>query len=545
MQREDYPIPNFVRPRIKLLNGEWTYELLSLTGDVTSYGQVSVPYELGSIRSGCSLDGSERIVRYRYLFELNASERLGTTLLNFIAISYTADIRLNGIQLCVNVGNMHSMHFDVTELVKEGENLLEITATRESADVPLGIVGDVWLEFSAKTYFTAIRSYGSLMDKTIYLQGAISGETEGYKVKLEIAYDKKQVATYEYKANAMLNLGAALKTQTVYLWQINEPRLYEIRLSLYNAGGGLCDQIYTYCAFRDIDLVDGKLYINGRPTFIRAIESQGTYPYSGVTPIDSKTIAQDYATLLMLGFNAVHFKGRYPTPKELYLADKLGIAVRAEFTDNKRNLNDQREFEVFAGELQSVINRDFGHPSLLFWVPFSEFNGNPVLQSATYTNLKNFDPTRVIVGSSGGELYKTDVYEFIPEESTVDGIEDYLIYRHNGIALSEKEDNKRRKANPDLLTSNELRQKPFYVGKIVASNLRANDQYSEYRYVSSFAEQVNFIMASGAIGFTLSRLYDEGDEKSGLLNENRDFKISREGIAKIRAINKRKAFSEQ
>ena len=67
----------------------------------------------------------------------------------------------------------------------------------------------------------------------------------------------------------------------------------------------------------------------------------------------------------------------------------------------------------------------------------------------------------------------------------------------------------------------------------------------ERQMVSSFAEQVNFIMASGAIGFTLSRLYDEGDEKSGLLNENRDFKISREGIAKIRAINKRKAFSEQ
>ncbi|MBO5776586.1 MAG: hypothetical protein J6R35_04350, partial [Clostridia bacterium] len=474
MQREDYPIPNFVRPRIKLLNGEWDYEILSLTGEVTSCGQATLPYELGSIRSGCPLDGSERIVRYTHTFDLNASECLGTTLLNFIAVSYTADIRLNGVPVCVNVGNMHSMHFDVTQLVKEGKNVIELIASRENEDVPLGILGDVWLEFSAKTYFTAVRSYGSLMDKTIYLQGALSGETEGYKVKLEIAYNKKQVATYEYKANPILNLGAALKTQTVYLWQINEPRIYEIRLSLYNAGGGLCDQIYTYCAFRDIDLVEGKLYVNGRPTFIRAIESRGTYPYSGATPLDSKTIAQDYATLLMLGFNAIHFKGRYPTPKELYLADKLGIAVRAEFTDNKRNLNDQREFEVFAGEIQAVINRDFGHPSILFWVPFSEFNGNPILQSGTYTHLKNFDPTRVIVGSSGGALYKTDVYEFIPEESSAPCIEDYLIHRHNGMALSEKEDHKRRKANPDLLTANELYQKPFYVGRIIAGNLRAN-----------------------------------------------------------------------
>ena len=118
------------------------------------------------------------------------------------------------------------------------------------------------------------------------------------------------------------------------------------------------------------------------------------------------------------------------------------------------------------------------------------------------------------------------------------------MYRFNGIKLSEKEDAKRRKHNPELLTEQKLRTMPFYVGSIKAGNLRANDHYSEVQFISNYARQAELIMASGAIGFTLSSLVDN-DGKNGLLNANRDFKISREGIAKMRAINKKKAFIEQ
>ena len=86
---------------------------------------------------------------------------------------------------------------------------------------------------------------------------------------------------------------------------------------------------------------------------------------------------------------------------------------------------------------------------------------------------------------------------------------------------------------------------PFYVGSIKAGKLRANDLYSEVQYISALASQLELITASGAIGFTLSSLYDVGEEKNGLLTNERNFKISREGIAKIRAINNKKAFSEQ
>lgn len=541
MQREDYPIPNYVRPRFKSLNGEWNLELLGENS--TKICTCNVPYELGSKNSGVEDILGVRSAVYQKCFELNASEVSGTVLLNFGGVANYSRIYLNDILVAENVGYHHSMVFDVSMVAKEGVNALSVVAERgDDYTLPIGIIGEVWLEFAAKSYFGAVRSYASLMNKTIYVQGAVAGETEGYKVKVEIAYNKKPVVTYEYKAKGVLNLGANLKTQAVFLWQALEPRFYELRLSLYNAQGGLCDQIYTYCAFRDVSLLDNKLYVNGTPTFMRAVEVDGYYPYSGHYYASAKEIAQDYASVLMLGFNTLDFK-RYPTPRELYIADKLGLMVRASLNGNRINQDNAQEFEAFASESQMLLNRDFGHPSIIFEVPFEDYSGSALIQSSTYKLLKQTDPTK-LVSIRGGDLYETDVYEFKEESNSPDAIEEWLMYRFNGAKLSEKEDLKRRKHKPELLSEQKLRTMPFYVGSIKAGNLRANDHYSEVQFISNFARQAELIMASGAIGFTLSSLVD-GEEKNGLLNANRDFKLSREGIAKIRAINKNKAFIEQ
>ena len=542
MQREDYPIPNFIRPRFKSLDGEW--QVMIADNEKCQNHTVVLPCELGSPASGiANIDGVHTAV-YEKIFEINPSEKMGTTLLNFIALASYSEIYVNNILVAQNGGYMHSLHFDVSLLIKEGDNLLKVVTKRgEGEQVPLGILGEVWLEFSAKSYFGTIRTLGSLIDKNIYIQGAVAGETEGYKVKVEIAYNKKPVATYEYRAKPIINLSANLKTQTVYLWQALEPRFYEVRISLYNEGGGLCDQIYTYCAFRDLNLVDNKLYVNGQPTFVRAIEVDGTYPHTGLVPASSKAIAQDYASAMMMGFNALHFN-RYPTPRELYVADKLGLMVRASMNDESKNTDIPDYFNAFATEIQMTLNRDFGHPSLIIEVPFTDYTGSAVTQTATYKLIKQTDPTK-LCSISGGDLYATDFYEFRENSGKREEIEDWLIYRYNGIKLSEKEDMKRRKQKPELLSEDKLRTMPFFIGSFIAGNLRANDQYSEIKFINTFGEQYDLISASGAVGFTFSRLYDKGELKNGLLTANRDFKISRDGIAKLRAINKKKAFGEQ
>lgn len=518
--------------------------MVSLFGDVTQKEfTITLPCELGSNASGIQDISNIATAIYVKKFEINPSEKTGTTLLNFISLSSYSEVYLNDTLVAQNLGSMHSLHLDVSLVVKEGENILRVVTKRDiNSNKPLGILGEVWLEFSAKSYFGTIRTMGSLLDKNIYIQGAIAGETEGYKVKVEIVYGKKPVATYEYRAKEILNLSANLKSQTVYLWQALEPRFYDVRLSLYNADGGLCDQVYTYCAFRDVNIIDNKFYVNGQPTFIRAIEVDGTYPHTGVVVGSSKAIAQDYACAMMMGFNALHFN-RYPTPRELYVADKLGLMVRASMSGANEQAETPEGFNAFATEIQMTLNRDFGHPSLVIEVPFTDYNGSEVVQSSIYKLIKQTDPTKLCT-ISGGDIYQSDLYEFREDSGKREDVEEWLIYRFNGTKLSEKEDAKRRKQKPLLLSEDKLRTMPFYLGSFSAGNLRANDHYSEARFISAYAEQYDLISASGAIGFTFSKLYDLGDQKIGLLNANRDFKISRDGIAKLRAINKKKAFGE-
>jgi hypothetical protein len=276
---------------------------------------------------------------------------------------------------------------------------------------------------------------------------------------------------------------------------------------------------------------------------VRAVEADGIYAHSGLVPSSAKAIAQDYASLMMMGFNAIHFN-RYPTPRELYIADKLGIMVRASLQGERKNTDVPENFNAFATETQMVITRDFGHPSLIMEIPFTNYNGSQIVQESTYKLIKQTDPYK-LVSVSGGDLYNTDLYEFREDSGSKDEIEEWLIYRFNGVKLNEKEDMKRRKQKPALISEDTLRAMPVYIGSITAGTLRPNDLYKEAQFITSYAEQLDLILSSGAIGFTLSRLYDSVDNNNGLLTANRDFKISRDGIAKLRAINKKKAISEQ
>ena len=167
-------------------------ELLGQTE--TKIWSCTVPFELGSKNSGVEDIAGVQTAVYQTRFELNASEISGAVLLNFGGVANHSKIYLNDMLVAENVGYNHSMVFDVSMLTKEGDNFLTVVASRslESND-PIGIIGEVWLEFTAKSYFGAVRSYASLMNKTIYVQGAVAGETEGYKVKVEIAYNKKPV----------------------------------------------------------------------------------------------------------------------------------------------------------------------------------------------------------------------------------------------------------------------------------------------------------------------------------------------------------------
>ena len=461
--------------------------------------------------------------------------------MNFNNIDGYFEIFLNGSPVGAGTGAFASSHYDVSALCKPGENILCVIVRAVKEEVLRGIWGEVWLEFAARSYFAFVRATIVYADKKLYVQGNLAGNPEGLKIRTEVAFRGKQIASYDYKASANFTLCAPLD-RDIEPWQIGAPALYDVRLTLYNAKGGVCDTLYTYTAFREIKLFENKLYVNGRKTFLRAINDGCVYHGAGNTAPSSAIIAQDYATALTLGFNAVQFDSTYPSPRHLYIMDKLGLAARVALSGSLDTRPTEREVTAATEENVKLIARDYGHPSILFWLPFIDFSGPPQLQITGAESYKKLDSTRIIPPTSGGKIYLNELYDFRLDAPDCEALKAMLYIRTNGGIYGEKEEARMLKADGALLPSAALRKLAAYVGSFTAGRVTKNDYLSEKSFIDTYASAYDLIAASGAIGFTLSDLVDTG--KGGILDAERNFLLSREGLTKLIAVNKKKAFAE-
>ena len=535
-----------MRPRIRILDGEW---LLSADPETAPYTcaapesavKVRVPFAPGTRLSGAENVAAARELRYYRVFALTPFECAGSVILNFNNIDRSYEIYLNGNPVGAGTGAFVSSHFDVTAFCKVGENFLSVFARPAKDGVFRGIWGNVWLEFAARSYFAFVRTTIVYTDKNLYVQGNLAGETEGLKIKTEIAFRGKQIASYDYKASSNFTLCAPLK-RDVEPWQIGAPALYDVRLTLYNSKGGVCDTLYTYAAFREVRLYENKLYVNGRKTFLRAINDGCVYHGAGNTAPSSAIIAQDYATAITLGFNAVQFDDVYPSPKHLYILDKLGLAARVALVLSRDDRPTERDAASSAEENVKLITRDYGHPSILFWLPYIDFNGNPQLQAMSVENYGKLDATRIIPPTSGGKIYLNGLYEFRCDGTDTEALKAMLYIRTNGGVYGEKEEARMLRADGALLPSAALRKLPAYVGSLTLGRIVRNDYLSERDFIDGYAAAYDAVAASGAVGFTYSYLVDSGN--GGILDAERNFLLSREGLRKFIAVNKRKAFAE-
>ena len=514
MQRQDYPRPDAVRPRIRTLNGDWQFlagapkagEEFSAAFDSV----IRVPFPPGSRLSGVEKGYPE--VSYRLSFPLSAFECSGSVILNFLGIDGAFAVYLNGTLLRSGIGKS-SLHFDISALVHPGENVLTVFSA--ASPVTRGVTGDVWLEFAAKSYFSFIRPNAVYNAKAIYIQGSIAGENEGYKILAEVALDGKQIFRREYKALPSFTLHLPLE-RLPDMWNAGHPALYDIRLTLLTPSGGMADMIYTYAAFREIDVLDGKLYVNGRRTFLECVLDPMYYPDGISVPPNSGRIASDLAAASALGFNAVRFSS-YPTPRHLYIMDKLGLFSVITLPDYKAG----------DGEYRSLILRDYGHPSIIMWEPVPEKDG-AAAQKEIYADLRAVDPKRLVNFAFSDRIYSGDIYTFY---CSVSEIPLYLSLRFNRHPLSEREETRLKKTDPAVLGAEKLRAMPACYAAMRAY-LDKGDLVKEARYFEEYAALVGALRDS-ASGMELDSLYDTDISSDGLMDANRDFKISLAALKNI------------
>jgi beta-glucuronidase len=292
------------------------------------------------------------------------------TLLYFGAVNYEAHVYVNGQLAGHHVGGFTPFNYDVTELLKEGDNfvIVKVDNKRRAENVPTqifdwwnygGITRDVLLVDVEQIY---IENYClQLADRDsrqISFSVKLNSETAGQEVTLRIPELKvKKSVTTTADGTASITLKA--KPQ---LWSPENPKLYQVEIQRGT------ETIRDEIGFRTIETRGKQLLLNGQPIFLRGICMHEEKPYGG----GRANSTEDAHTLLTwakeLDCNFVRL-AHYPHNEyAVREAERMGILVWSEipvyWTISWTNKN---TFANAQQQLTDMISRDRNRANVIIW----------------------------------------------------------------------------------------------------------------------------------------------------------------------------------
>ena len=197
-------------------------------------------------------------------------------------------------------------------------------------------------------------------------------------------------------------LGEATLTMDVTaprLWSAETPNLYDLVLTLKDAGGKVIDIRGTKVGFREVEIRkgDGALLINGRRMVFHGVNRHDFSPINGraITPAE---IEEDIKTMKRLNINAVR-TSHYPNDPVFYdLCDKYGLYVLAEADvecHGNWNLSSEPKFKnAMVERSQNHVRWLRNHVCIFMW-SFGNECGNGNNFAAVQTAIKALDKTRL------------------------------------------------------------------------------------------------------------------------------------------------------
>ena len=292
------------------------------------------------------------------------------TLLYFGAVNYDTYVYVNGKLAGHHVGGFTPFNFDVTDMLREGDNfvVLKVDNKRHAEAVPTqifdwwnygGITRDVLLVDVEPVY---IEDYnlqlasleGRLLSFSVQLNKPLSGQ----QITLSIPELKiKKTLTTDAEGKAALSMKAK-----PILWSPATPKLYQVDIQLGS------ESIRDEIGFRIIETRGKQILLNGNPIFLKGISIHEEKPNGG----GRANSTADAHTLLSwakeLGCNYVRL-AHYPHNEyAVREAERMSMLVWSEipvyWTIAWNNADTYRNAER---QLTDMIRRDHNRCNVIIW----------------------------------------------------------------------------------------------------------------------------------------------------------------------------------
>jgi beta-galactosidase len=368
---------------------------------------------------------------YRTAFSLDPAWTGRDVYLLFESVDAAFYLWVNGQQVGYSQGSRLPAEFDVTPYLREGENGVAVQVMRycdgsylEDQDMWLlsGIQRDVILynkppvclqDYTVHTTFD-----DQYVDATLHVEAAMTRVPDmadyTFEAMLYDAYgnpifadplsapvrDRTPYRAETKAACAMIDEQIARPRQ----WTAETPYLYRLVLTLVGPDGVAVDHESCHVGFRQVEIVDGVVLLNGKRLVVRGVDRHEHHPERGRAITDTDMV-KDIVLMKQLNFNAVR-TSHYPDHPRWYdLCDEYGLYVVDEANIETHGVygelsNDPEWLHAYMERATRMVQRDKNHPCVLFWSLGNESGVGPH-HAAMAAWIRAADPTRPVQYESG------------------------------------------------------------------------------------------------------------------------------------------------
>lgn len=187
-------------------------------------------------------------------------------------------------------------------------------------------------------------------------------------------------------------------------WTPETPTLYTLVLTLVNPQGIEVDFERCRVGFRQFEIKNRQLLLNGKRLIVRGINAHEHHPEKGRN-LSADDMRRDIVAMKRLNFNAIR-TCHYPRHSRFYdLCDELGMLVVDEANLETHGVaamlsKDPLWLQAYMERAQRMVLRDKNHPCIMAWSLGNESHHGPH-HAAMAAWLRHYDPTRPVQYESG------------------------------------------------------------------------------------------------------------------------------------------------